>query len=52
MGNIRIESGDIVVRALDLAIPPGATPAQQAALNALVDYGKKIGVTVRIITVP
>ncbi len=49
---INITSGQITGRALDLAVPQGATQAQQTALNALVEYGRQRSVTVNIIVVP
>jgi hypothetical protein len=39
-------------RALEVAVPPGrGTPAQQKALQDLVEYGKQNGVTVKIIEI-
>ena len=49
---VNIAPGDITGRALDLAVPPGATEAQQSALQGLMEYGENAGVKVRIITVP
>jgi hypothetical protein len=49
---MNIEAENITGRALDLAVPPGATEAQRAALQGLIEYGAQNGVKVRIITVP
>jgi hypothetical protein len=48
---VNIRPGDITVRELILAVPPGATQAQQQALQDLVTYGAQKGVTVRIVVI-
>jgi hypothetical protein len=45
---VTIRPADITARGLDLAVPAGATQAQQQALDALVSYGARNGVIVRI----
>jgi hypothetical protein len=49
---VAIRPGEIIGRALDLAVPSGATEAQQAALDPLLAYGEKIGVAVRNMVIP
>ena len=49
---VNIRPGDITARGLDLAVPAGATQAQQQALQDLVNYGTHCGVNVRIVVVP
>jgi hypothetical protein len=49
---VNIEPENMTARVLDLAVPPGATEAQQAALQGLIEYGAQNGVKVRIITIP
>lgn len=51
-GGVDIKPGDITARGLDLAVPAGATAAQQQALQSLITYGAQNGVTVRIVVVP
>jgi hypothetical protein len=46
---VRIEPGEIQGRNLDLAVPPGATTAQQQALQSLIQYGRERGLTVNIV---
>lgn len=50
--NISITAGQVTGRALELAIPAGATAEQMTALNALVQYGKSVGVEVVIRVIP
>jgi hypothetical protein len=50
--DVKIRAGDITARGLDLAVPSGATQAQQQALQGLVKYGAQNGVTVKIVVVP
>jgi hypothetical protein len=49
---VNIEASDITGRALELAVPPGATEAQQQALQGLVKYGTQNSVTVKIVVIP
>lgn len=51
-GGVNIRAGDITARELELAVPAGATEAQQQALQGLVTYGAQNGVTVRIVVIP
>jgi filamentous hemagglutinin len=51
-GGVDIKPRDITARGLDLAVPAGATAAQQQALQSLITYGAQNGVTVRIVVVP
>jgi filamentous hemagglutinin len=48
---VNIRQIDITARGLDLAIPAGATPTQQQALQNLITYGRIKGVTVRLVVV-
>jgi hypothetical protein len=50
-GGVTIKEADITARVLDIAIPPGATKAQQDALNKVAQYGAGKGVTIRIIEI-
>lgn len=50
-GKTMITSLQVRVRALDLAVPPGASPAQRLALQGLVTYGRQKGVFVNIIVI-
>jgi len=50
-GGVTINASQIRGRALDLAVPPGVTPAQQQALQGLVTYGQQNRVTVNIIPI-
>lgn len=45
---LEIGEGQIKGRAMDLVIPPGASCEQQAALQQVIDYGRSVGVDVRI----
>ncbi|MCI0738942.1 MAG: hypothetical protein L0Y72_07850 [Gemmataceae bacterium] len=47
-----ITSNQITGRALEFAVPPGATVEQQATLVWLIIYGRARGVTVNIIEIP
>lgn len=47
-----IQVTDVKGRALMLAVPHTGTPAQQAALAKLLEYGRKLGVHVTIIVIP
>jgi RHS repeat-associated protein len=49
---VNIKPGDITSRTLELAVPSGATQAQQQALQGLVKYGLQNGVTVTIKVIP
>lgn len=49
--NISIHPDQVRERALDLVIPPGATPDQRKALEGLVDYGRRKGVGVNIVEI-
>ncbi len=51
-GNIRITMPQITGRVLELAIPPGATPAQLAALQQLQHYASSLGVILQISVMP
>jgi hypothetical protein len=42
----------VTARALELAVPPGASAAQLSAINAAVRYGASVGVTVTTIVIP
>jgi filamentous hemagglutinin len=46
---ITIEPSQVQRRALDLAVPPGATTAQRNALQGLIEYGHTKGVKVNIV---
>lgn len=48
---ITIDRSHISRRALDLAVPPGATASQKQALQSLVEYGRGKGVTVNIVEI-
>ena len=48
----RRESKNITERVLRLAVPPGATEVQKAALRRVIGYGKENGVRVEVIRVP
>jgi hypothetical protein len=50
-GNFDIRESKIRGRALDLVVPPGATPGQREALEGLKAYGTTNGVTVRIVEI-
>ena len=50
--SIGIPTNPITARVLELAIPPGATPAQLAALQQLQQYAANLGVTLNIVVVP
>ena len=47
-----IAKSDITGRALELAVPSAGTPAQQTALKQLIEYGRSVGVEVKIIVIP
>ncbi|MFV0309025.1 MAG: hypothetical protein ACK5OX_14920 [Desertimonas sp.] len=47
-----ITSGMVQGRALTIAVPAGATPAQTATLNSMIEYGATKGVSVEILVVP
>jgi hypothetical protein len=50
LGETRIRLADITARSLDLAVPKGiGTEAQLKALDALVQYGRKLGVQVNLV---
>jgi hypothetical protein len=49
---VNIRPGDITAKGLDLAVPAGATQAQQQPLQDLVNNGTHCGVNVRIVVVP
>jgi len=51
-GGFEVRGADIVGRELLLAIPPGATPAQVAALQQLQQWAQTVGVTLNIVVVP
>jgi len=51
-GTVDITRQMVRFRAVDLAVPPGATTAQRTALQELVEYGHTRGVTVNIIVIP
>ena len=51
-GGVDILGSDITGRGLMLAVPPGGTAAQQAALDAAVQYGADKGVDVVIVVMP
>ena len=52
-GGVEIDSSEVVVRQLQLAVPQGAaTAAQQAALNAAVSRAQGMGVNLIITPVP
>jgi hypothetical protein len=51
-GGVNIVQRDITGRGLMLAVPEGATAAQQAALDAAVDYGAARGIDVVIVVIP
>ncbi|MCI0634079.1 MAG: hypothetical protein L0206_09225, partial [Actinobacteria bacterium] len=46
---VSVRAADIQHRTLQVAVPPGATPPQKAALQTVVDYGKQQGVTVQLV---
>jgi len=50
--SIGTPTNPITGRVLELAIPPGATPAQLAALQQLQQYAANLGVTLNIVVVP
>lgn len=50
--NVTVRGADITGRSLELAVPRGATAAQQSALKALQTYGRNLGVDVKIIPLP
>ncbi|MBM4328497.1 MAG: hypothetical protein FJ118_15200 [Deltaproteobacteria bacterium] len=52
MKRIDISDKDIIERVLRLGVPPGATKAQKSALGSLIEYGRRNGVKVEVITVP
>ncbi|MFB0535680.1 MAG: RHS repeat-associated core domain-containing protein [Anaerolineae bacterium] len=51
-GNIAITAPQITGRVVELAVPPGATPAQSMALQQLQQYASSLGVTLQIVVVP
>jgi hypothetical protein len=51
-GNVAIQANQITGRELLLAIPPGATQAQMAALQQLQQWAATIGVILNISVVP
>jgi len=51
-GEFQVEAADIVGREVLLAIPPGASQAQMAALQQLQQWATTIGVTLNIVVVP
>lgn len=51
-GDTVITNNQITSRALDLAVPPGATSAQWEALSDIVSYGTQQNVNVRIVVFP
>ncbi|HIQ06772.1 MAG TPA: hypothetical protein EYH31_14020 [Anaerolineae bacterium] len=50
-GGVRIRSYQITGRVLELAVPPEATPAQEAALRQLQQYAESLGVMLKIIVI-
>ncbi|MFO3795961.1 MAG: hypothetical protein ACK8QZ_01575, partial [Anaerolineales bacterium] len=51
-GGFEVNASDIVAREVLLAIPPGATEAQMAALQQLQQWATTVGVTLNIVVVP
>jgi len=51
-GGVEIKSSSILARELLLAIPPGASEAQLAALQELQQWSTSVGVTLNIVVVP
>ncbi len=49
--NFVITQGQITGRALELAVPEGATAPQEQALQGMIRYGRSKGVTVTIVVV-
>jgi len=52
VGNVSIQPGDFTGRALDLAVPSGASTMQQWILDQAVAYGAERGVAVNVMTYP
>jgi hypothetical protein len=50
-GSVTIHEAQIRQRQLEIAIPPGGTPSQHAAIEAIVTYGRERGVVVLIVEV-
>lgn len=51
-GGFEVRASDIVAREVLLAIPPGATEAQMAALQQLQQWATTVGVNLNIVVVP
>lgn len=51
-GGKQIFPSQVQSRVLQLAIPPGASPAQQQALQSIQQYANDIGIRLEIVIIP